>query len=185
MAATAEPSNLIRVGVLTRPFGVLGGLRCELDVDAVPIVTLPADAWVGFSESFLEKKVLVVCDRRPTDMICYFEGVRRREEAEPMIDKGLWLAADVITYDDTRLHPRMIGYDVVDESSRHLGTITSIVRSAAHPLWGVTREGVERLLPAVADFICQVDHDKRCVVVRLIPGLLDDDFEVSDGNDAS
>ncbi len=168
--------------MLARSFGLAGGLRCELDLDAVPTIMTPVAVWVGYSLSFLEQVELRRCDRRPDDMICYIAGVDRREKAEALVDRGLWLPAEALEYDNPNIHPRLIGYDVVDPDGAELGVVSSILRSAAHPIWGIARDGFERLVPAVEPFIVAVDHEHRRVVIRPIPGLLDDDFEVSRGD---
>lgn len=185
-SGTDLPSDsLVRIGVLVRPFGLAGGLRCELDIDAVPIIATPARAFVGYSASFIEPIELRRCDSRNNDIICYFTGTERREDLDTLIDKGLWLPGEALSYADPNIHPRLFGYQVVDMKGHLLGTISSIVRSAAHPIWGITRDGVERLLPAVEPFVASIDHRERTVVIRPIPGLLDNDFEVGGGSDQS
>lgn len=181
---TTTPDNLVRIGVLVRPFGLAGGVRCQLDLAAVPTIAAPVGAFVGYSASFVEPIELRRCDSRHDDLICYFAGAERREGLDRLIDKGLWVPESALSYADPHVHPRLFGYDVVDESGGSLGTISSIVRSAAHPLWGVTRDGSEHLIPAVEPFVISVDHDRKRVVVRPIPGLLDDDFEVSRGDES-
>lgn len=169
----------ISIGVLTRPFGLAGALRCELDSDAVPLVIVPTRAWIGYTLSFVEEKQLIRCDRRPKDLICYFEGVTTPEGAAALVDKGFWLPIESIDYDSPFKHPRINGYAVRDEVGTGLGEVVKIFNTAAHPVWEIRREAngdveaLEWLLPAVDQFIVAIDHQEQSVIVRTIPGMIE------------
>ena len=65
------------------------------------------------------------------------------------------------------------GLDVVDEDGVRLGRLARVDRSAASDLWVVDADGHEVLVPAVPEFIRDVDLDARRVVVHVIPGLFE------------
>lgn len=179
----------ISIGVLTRPFGLAGALRCELNADVVPLVAIPTRAWIGYTLSFVEEKQLIRCDRRPKDLVCYFAGVNTPEGAAALVDKGIWLPIESIGYDSPFKHPRINGYTVCDEAGRYLGEVARIFNTAAHPIWeicrGVDSNGgaLEWLLPAVDQFIVAIDHAEQRVTVRTIPGMIDFDENVGGSMD--
>ena len=96
---------------------------------SIPQIKVPCQAWVGFSESFLEPLRLARCDARPDAVICFFEGVVTEDQAKALVDRGVFVAADAILYGDPFSDPRLIGYKVVDQEGRPLGTIASILRT--------------------------------------------------------
>jgi 16S rRNA processing protein RimM len=168
-------NNRQRLGVLTRSFGLTGGIRCALESIAVPTVTTPCDAWLGFSESFVEPRRLVRCDEHSGSLICYFDGVTTREAADALADRALWLDPEVLRFDDPFSDSRLIGYAVRDELGRDLGSITGILGTRAQYVWEVTAGAREWMIPAVDEFVREIKTDEHLVVVSPIPGMFDEE----------
>jgi 16S rRNA processing protein RimM len=64
----------------------------------------------------------------------------------------------------------LMGFAVVDPSGEHLGTIRDVVSSPAHDILDI--DGV--LVPAVNQFILEIDMDRKQIVLQPIPGLFDE-----------
>lgn len=170
----AEPR--IRLGVLVRPFGTDGALRCLPAGEIVPRVVAPCDAWLGFSERFLSPVRLLTCAPHGGALICTFEGASSRNAADELVDRALYVAESSLIFDTPYAHPGLVGAEVVDESGKVLGELVAIGRTRAHDLWTIRcADGVERLLPAVEAFVVDIDRPTHCVTVRTIPGLLEDE----------
>lgn len=164
--------NHIRLGVLTRPHGVAGGLRCRLDHPGAPVVTTPTTGRTGYSASFTSEQQLVRCEPMgQEEMLCFFAGRTSREEIEEFIDMALWLPRETVLYGDHYGTPEVIGLEVVDAGEQNLGRIVGILRTAGHPVWEVRHDDHEWLLPAVDAFVREVDPTAGVVRVDLIPGL--------------
>lgn len=172
--AAMNDSARIRLGVLTRTFGLAGGLRCTVETGTVPAVATPCDAWVGYTDTFGETLRLERSDRRPQEIICYFAGIDDREKAERLVDRALFMSTDVLDFGDSMAHPLLVGYRVLDEQGGDLGTIEAIFRTPAHVVWQIDRNGAEWLLPAVDQFVVEVQHAERRAVVRPIEGMIED-----------
>lgn len=169
----AEPR--IRLGVLVRPFGTDGLLRCLPAGEIVPRVLVPCTAWIGFTERFLSPVRLVSCAPHGGALICGFEGVASRNASDELVDRALYVAESSLIFDTPYAHPGLVGAQVLDESGQTLGEIVSIGRTRAHDLWTVRcLDGEERMIPAVEAFVVKVDRAARVVTVRTIPGLLED-----------
>ena len=78
----------------------------------------------------------------------------------------------------------LIGCRVEDEHGAEIGTVDSLLETGAHDLLVVResadavgtvdgRGGKKYLIPTVSEFLREVDVEKRRIVVRVIPGLLD------------
>jgi 16S rRNA processing protein RimM len=170
-------TSQIRLGVLTRAFGLDGGMRLALDGGTPPRLTLPVDAMIGYSPSFAKPIRLVRADAHGRDLICFFEGITSVSMTESLVDRALYVSDDVVAYDEPFSNPRLIGYVVKDEQGRPLGSINEIFRTPAHFVWNVRHEEREWMLPATSEFVLGIDDDERVVRVRLIPGLFDDTME--------
>lgn len=168
-----------RLGVLTRSFGLHGGIRCALDSIAVPVVSTPCDAWLGYSESFTEARRLVRCEEHSGSLICYFDGVTTRDAADALADRALWIDSGALRFDDPFSDIRLLGFAVRDEEGRDLGSIVGIAGTRSQYVWEVADGGREWMIPAVDEFVREIRTDERTVVVRPIPGMIDEEPENS------
>jgi 16S rRNA processing protein RimM len=79
--------------------------------------------------------------------------------------------ADALPPPPGRFYPwQLVGCRVFTEDGREIGAVTGIEQGPAHDLWVVDGE---RLIPAVADIVTEVDLTARRVVIRPPEGLLD------------
>jgi 16S rRNA processing protein RimM len=167
----------LRLGVLGRSFGLQGGLRISPASLAVPTVATPCSAWIGYSESFVEERRLVRCEEHSGTLICYFEGVTTRDAAEALTDRAIWVEAASVRFEDRFSDARMIGYAVRDEEGRDLGTIEEILGTRAQYIWSIRSGEREWMLPAVDEFVREIRTEDQTVVVRPIPGMIDEEPE--------
>jgi 16S rRNA processing protein RimM len=166
-----------RLGVLSRSFGLNGGIRLALDSLAVPTVITPCTAWIGFSESFVEERRLIRCEEHSGSLICYFDGVTDRDAADALADRALWLDAGSFSFKDRFSDSRIIGYAVRDEDGRDLGTIVEILGTRAQYVWSIASGDREWMMPAVDEFVREIRTEDHTVVVRPIPGMFDDETD--------
>jgi len=61
---------------------------------------------------------------------------------------------------------QLIGMRVIDEERGELGRIAHVFETGANDVWVVQGGAQEELIPAVRDFVLDVDHDNRVVRVR-------------------
>ncbi|MBS1912184.1 MAG: 16S rRNA processing protein RimM [Bacteroidetes bacterium] len=171
----------IRLGVLTQPFGLAGGMRCALDGDMVPTIATPCDAWIGFSDSFTRQVRLERTEARPGEVICHFAGIATREDAALQFgDRALFLPSGALGYGSEYAHPILVGYEVRNEAGESLGTIGGIFRTPAHLIWQIAGTDGEWLLPAIEEFVAEVRHSERVAIVRPIPGMMAGDPDEHD-----
>lgn len=105
-----------------------------------------------------------------------FEGVADRDGAEALRGTSLTVDRDDVQLDaDAFWNDELLGREVVDEAGVLIGVLEATLDGPAHDYLVVARpDGGEVLVPAVAAL---VDLAGDPVVVRAIPGLLDDGGE--------
>ena len=82
-----------------------------------------------------------------------------REHAIPL-EEGEYYLADVI------------GCTVVDEEGNTLGTMTDYMESAAQLIYKIrTEDGKDVLIPAVDEFVREVNVEEKKMVLHVIPGM--------------
>lgn len=69
----------------------------------------------------------------------------------------------------------VIGMSVQTEDGEGLGAVDEVIRTPANDVFVVRGPRGEILLPAIASVVLSVDAAARRIVVRLLPGLLDDE----------
>ena len=86
-----------------------------------------------------------------------------REHAIPL-EEGEYYVADIL------------GCDVLDEEGRKLGILEDYMETGAQDVYRIRQDnGKEFLLPAVDEFIKKVDVEGRKMIIRLIPGMVDEE----------
>jgi 16S rRNA processing protein RimM len=182
----AEEST-IRYGVLTGPHGLKGGIRCRKDVVSDVTLEVPVDASVGFARSFVSPvRVERVESARDRHEVLFLKGCDDVEAAREYSDKALFVEQRSLVVREPLADPGLIGATVVNEEGNACGTIVGFIETRGHYVWRIEKDenGEQRewMLPAVDEFVLDIDTVHRTVKVRLIPGLYDDDVvEVPSG----
>ncbi len=109
-------------------------------------------------------------------VILKLEGISNRTEAETFKGKDV-----LIDKEDTRELPEdtyyiydLIGLSVVDENGAVLGSVSDVIQNRTQDLYEVEKEDKSRfLIPAVEEFILNIDMESRTMIVRLIDGLME------------
>jgi 16S rRNA processing protein RimM len=168
----AEPTVL--VGRITRAHGVKGEV-------SVLVLSDVEDRFAPGATVYLEDgRALAVADERPHHgrLLVRFEQVRDRDAAEALAGRNLVVpeSASPPLPEGSYWDHQLIGADVVTESGRSLGSIRDVIHTQANDVWSaVDPEGLETLVPAIADVVVSVDVRARRVVVREVPGLTADE----------
>ena len=68
----------------------------------------------------------------------------------------------------------VIGMRVDSEEGAHIGEVVEILRTGANDVYVVKGSTGEILIPVIADVVRSIDLLKKLIVVRPIPGLLND-----------
>ena len=66
---------------------------------------------------------------------------------------------------------QLLGLDVVGDTGRSFGRLSDVLSSPAHDVY-VTDGGA--LIPVAGDYIINIDLESRKIIVRDVPGLVDD-----------
>jgi 16S rRNA processing protein RimM len=113
---------------------------------------------------------------RPGEVRIGLEGIEDRDAAEAL--RGRWVLVD--SGDLATLPPgehywyELVGCRVVNGAGEAIGTVKEIWETGAHDVLVIEgTDGRRMLLPAVDEFLREVDVADRKLVIEAIPGLLD------------
>jgi 16S rRNA processing protein RimM len=168
--------RLVVIGEIARPHGLRGEMR------VTPLTDHP--------ERFEHVTHCVLWDQaHDTREPCRVTGARRQgaavllslagcetvEAASALVGRLVALPEDeALPLPPGRFYPwQLEGCRVVTDDGREVGRVLRIEQSAAQDLWVVSDGTRERLIPAVAEIVLEVDLTAGRVVIRPPEGLLE------------
>jgi 16S rRNA processing protein RimM len=168
------------LGRFVKAFGIRGELKFHPSEDFWEETLSSEQLWVEVeTEDDVDRRPISFESTRPHGKRSYVvrvQGIDDRNTAEELIGGALFIAEDEIDI-DMPAHPlpfQIIGASVRSEAGEVLGTVKSVLQSAAHDVYEIQGEGGDFLVPAVPEFIVGFDREKNEIVLRPMPGLIGD-----------
>lgn len=185
----------LRVGRLTKPHGLKGGIKVEMFTDnpelrftpgAVFHLQVPSESpWFGRTLTLRELRWF------NSVPVGFFDEVTDRNASESIVRAILWIDEDVVAEgkeDNAWYHHQLVGLDVVRDGVK-VGTVAEIQHFPAQDLLSVLTPNGTVLVPFVEAIVPNVDLEARVVQITPPAGLFeeipgDDEAEGSEGRDA-
>jgi 16S rRNA processing protein RimM len=149
------------IGYVARAHGLRGELRVHThDPDSATLFDVDR-VWIGGAAYDVE-------DARPTNgaVLLTVAGVADRDAAEALKGQGVEVAReDVPLAEGEYLLADLPGCEVLDGAGASLGRVVEVI-AGPQPILVIHGDGLERLLPAVPDFVRHVDVEARRIVVE-------------------
>jgi 16S rRNA processing protein RimM len=180
----------LRVGRLSKPHGLKGGLKLELYTDNPELRFVPgsvfhlqvpeASEWFGRTITIRELRWF---NESP---VGFFEEVADRTAAESIVRAILWIDEDAVeagTEEDAWYHHQLVGLEV-RRAGVALGTVAEVRHFPAQDLLAVETLGGIVLVPFVEAIVPHVDLEAGVVEVTPPAGLfeeLPDEAEAAPG----
>lgn len=163
------------VARIIKSVGVSGQLRVRLFSGLNDRLADVKSIYIGSSEDDAHACTIEWSEKRRDGTILKLQNINDRTEADAL--RGLLMFVD----DDRRIPlergtffvHQIIGLRAIDEDRRELGVITDVLDLPAGDIWVLKREGKEIMVPAVKEFIREVDVEAGIVVLHTIEGLLE------------
>ena len=153
---------MIKVGVITGAHGLGGAVKVTPLTDVTDRFDPGSTIVVGGAPLRIEWSR----DGHP-GLVVKFEGMSDRTLAE--LHRGEYIEVNDSDFRPPSagqfLHHEVIGLQVETQGGVGLGTVDEILTKPANDVWVVRSGSAERLIPAVADAIVEVDLKRRRVVV--------------------
>lgn len=166
-----EPVYLA-VGFLRRPHGVHGEIVMDLHTDFPERLKRGRKLLVG--EEHTEFTVDGVREHQ-NGILIKFNGIDTPEGAGQLRNQWVYVkASEVPPLPEGQIYKyELIGFQVVDEDGKSLGTLVEIIETGANDVYVVRDEsGREILLPAIPPVILERDTVRRLMRVHLLEGLI-------------
>lgn len=165
--------EIFPVGKLEKTHGLGGELSFTFTTDVFD--TAEADFFViemdGIFVPFFIESYRFKSD---TTGLIKFEGVDSEQKARELSSRELFLPNQFLSQmDESEIGLEyFVGFCLM-ESNETIGIITGVDESTENALFVVERDGEELLIPAVDDYILEIDHENHFLHMELPEGLLD------------
>ena len=178
--ADVPPTDLVKVGFVFRPHGLEGELKIDPSAtdDPARFETLPA-VFLGTQPHRVTRHAVLSVryqrTKRGTTVILGLDGIADRDDAEAVAKMDVFATEDALGLDEDELFAHdLVGWTVVTEDGSVRGTVASFMEMPAQDVFVVRApDDTEAMIPAVDDFIVEIDEEAERVVVRPIDGLMD------------
>jgi 16S rRNA processing protein RimM len=167
--------NCSLIGSITKSHGIGGQLMLRLNGDFADDIEPGEPLFVEVDETlvpFFIEEAEVFPDRA----IVKLEFISNPEDVQKIAGKNVYLENSLIEAKDNLSGENAgfyVGYSFSDKTSGIEGTIKEFIDNPLNPLFLVTNESSEFLLPIHMDFILEVDHKKKTMIFKLPEGLAD------------
>jgi 16S rRNA processing protein RimM len=163
------------LGHISKKHGYKGTVRVSLDTDR-------PEAYSDLESVFVERNGQLVpffidtCQLvKNGALLIDFEDVDSEPKAQALIGSGLYLPMSFLpALDGTDFYYHEVeGFIVVDENGLSVGPIIKVIDQTAQLMFELDYKGTDILVPAIDEFILQVDRVKKQIHLKLPEGLLD------------
>jgi len=170
-------SSLVVLGRLMKPHGIKGAIRVEYYAESPELLEKPLMLRAG---RFAPRPVRIrEWSLWKDQLILTIEGVNDRTQAEQMRGQELLIDASFLPEaDEDEPYLRdLLGLTVKLENGETVGELEDIDFPAGQEIWVIrapeSRGGYEILLPAVPEFVLDIDLDAEIVTIAPPEGLLE------------
>ena len=170
-------SSLVVLGKLMKPHGIKGAIRVEYYAESPELLEKPLMLRAG---RFAPRPVRIrEWSLWKDQLILTIEGVNDRTQAEQMRGQELLIDASHLpeAEDDEPYLRDLLGLTVKLEDGEVIGELEDIDFPAGQEMWVIrapeSEGGYEILLPAVPEFVLDIDLDAEVVTIAPPEGLLD------------
>ncbi len=165
---------LVRIAQVLRSHGLKGELKLsplnpyldEIDENAECVL----ESKFGKQQNVHIEKV-----RIGNDVIVKFREINSKTEAD-VWNQGFLLADEENLPElpeDTFYVKDLLGLKVVTEEGVKVGEISDVIETPAHDVYEIKTSAGKKMIPAVEEFVREINMDERKIVIHIIPGLLE------------
>ena len=178
--ADVPPTAMVQIGFVFRAHGMEGELKVNPEhtddparfeeLDTIYIGQTPREVTAHTISSVRYQET-----KRGTTVILGLSDVETRSDAERVAKLRVFAHEDdlELAEDEVFIHD-LVGLTVVTERGDELGTVANYMEMPAQDVFVVRRpDRKEAMIPAVEDFIIDVDIEGGQLVVRPIDGLIE------------
>ena len=169
-----ETEALLDVGVVVGTHGLRGDIKVRLRSGDPELLQNIAQVHLALPRGDLLKLRIIRQAAHKNQILLRFAEYESINLVEPLVGGQLLLRQDQLPdlEDDEYYWSQLDGLQVVDVTRGELGSLVDLFSSSAHDIYVVRGEFGEVLIPAVKQFVQDIDLERRIMRVDLPDGLI-------------
>jgi len=160
--------ELFLTGIVLKPKGLKGELKVKPVTDFPESFLKRREYYVGKTPEEAAPRKVVSAKLRQGFAWLVLEGIESREAAEAASGSRLYVPGEKLEpmpEDRAYLHD-LIGLEAVDEAEGRVGTISDVLQMPAQDVYEIDTGEKKVLVPAVEEFITEIDLEKGIVTLH-------------------
>ena len=149
--------EIFKAGKINKTHGVNGELNCALDADTIDRAEYMVLDMDGIFVPFFISNIRV---KSSNSVLLTLEDIETETDARNLVGKDIYLPIHLMSDEDMLSYEYFVGFTVVNGDEK-LGEISFVDDQTVNILFGITADDGDILLPAVEDFIMEVDNENK------------------------
>ena len=149
--------EIFKAGKINKTHGVNGELNCAIDADTIDRAEYMVLDMDGIFVPCFISNIRV---KSSNSVLLTLEDIETETDARNLVGKDIYLPIHLMSDEDMLSYEYFIGFTVVNADEK-LGEISFVDDQTVNILFGISAEDGDILLPAVEDFIMEVDNENK------------------------
>lgn len=149
--------EIFKAGKINKTHGVNGELNCAIDADTIDRAEYMVLDMDGIFVPFFISNIRV---KSSNSVLLTLEDIETETDARNLVGKDIYLPIHLMSDEDMLSYEYFVGFTVVNADEK-LGEISFVDDQTVNILFGISAEDSDILLPAVEDFIMEVDNENK------------------------
>lgn len=174
MASGHEGQPYVAVGRILKTYGLRGWVKLEA-LTTNPRRFRKGNTFILEGETAEERLVLEEAKEVQGALTAKFQGLENREQAAALVGKLLFVTARELgeSPQDSFWEHQLLGLEVITMDGDRLGEVVEVMETGANDVLVVEGDR-EYLIPMIAEVVKEIDLDSGTIMVKPLPGLLED-----------
>jgi 16S rRNA processing protein RimM len=170
----AAPDDLLRVGVITGLHGLRGDLKVRPSAEDSSALLAAVEGFLRDRQGVLTAFRVAAVKLHKAMVLLRLQGRENIDAVQSLVGCEVLLHRSALPDlpDEEYYWFELEGLNVVDRRCGELGILEELFSTAAHDIYVVRGRYGEVLIPAVAEFIVEIDRVGRRMLVDLPEGLV-------------
>ncbi len=149
--------EIFKAGKINKTHGVNGELNCAIDADTIDRAEYMVLDMDGIFVPFFISNIRV---KSSNAVLLTLEDIETETDARNLVGKDIYLPIHLMSDEDMLSYEYFVGFTVINADEK-LGEISFVDDQTVNILFGISAEDGDILLPAVEDFIMEVDNENK------------------------
>lgn len=149
--------EIFKAGKINKTHGVNGELNCAIDADTIDRAEYMVLDMDGIFVPFFISNIRV---KSSNSVLLTLDDIETETDARNLVGKDIYLPIHLMSDEDMLSYEYFVGFTVVNADEK-LGEISFVDDQTVNILFGISVEDGDILLPAVEDFIMEVDNENK------------------------